>query len=77
MTVRFSVTLRLHGVPTVRHTRDIEEQLRLAVRGLCCQWDDALAITSDEVGSGDQPERIPPSREVLVALSLTNKSAAS
>ena len=76
MTVRFSVTLKLHDVPTVRHIRDIEETLRLSVRGLCCRRDDALAITSDEVGSGDQPERIFPRREVSGACSQDEAAAS-
>ena len=47
MTVRFSVTIDLHGVPTERHIRDIEGiGFCLAVRRLCCQRDDRMRIES-------------------------------
>ncbi|HEX4135897.1 MAG TPA: hypothetical protein VHY84_14880 [Bryobacteraceae bacterium] len=52
MTVRFSATLELTGVPTVRHIRDIEESMRLALRRLCCVGADSLSVESCEIPDG-------------------------
>jgi hypothetical protein len=55
VTVRFGVTIELHDVPTVRHIRDIEESIRLAVYRLCCQRDDTLVIESREIKLEKRP----------------------
>lgn len=49
MTIRFSATLELSYVPTVHHVRDIEESMRLALRGFCCVAADSLKIESCEI----------------------------
>lgn len=66
MTVRFQVTIDLHGVPTVRHVRDIEETIWLAVRRLCCQRDDSLRIESRSLAAVPESDaNLPARRPVL------------
>ena len=80
MTIRFSVTIDLHGVPTVRHVRDIEESIGLAVRRLCCQRDDQLLIESRQievqgVADNDGIDRRPVGRESWPFVSEEQRSA--
>ncbi|HXE05774.1 MAG TPA: hypothetical protein VN579_07300 [Bryobacteraceae bacterium] len=60
MTVRFSVTVELHDVPTVRHVRDIEESLRGYARRLVCRASDTVAVHAERV------DRKGPGREEFV-----------
>lgn len=52
MTFRFSIELILHGIPTVRHIRDIEESIRLSLRSFCSNGVGGVGIQSAEVNPG-------------------------
>jgi hypothetical protein len=70
MTVRFSVSLKLHGLPTVRHIRDIEESIRLAMAKLCHQNNDTLAIQSCSVNGESTTVRFSADLELRNVASL-------
>lgn len=74
MTVRFSVTIDLHDVPTVRHVRDIEESIRLAVRGLRCRRADQIEIESRQI---EVPTADPDAEGWIVRRQPASEAAAS